>query len=241
MLQITRSLQNKLSQIGVSNLHELIKIGYLEAFSRLRLAFVGISFKELFLLYAYINQIEYQNLSKDLKTQLIKEFRELPPRHKPLAAETINKYLAIAEDLAYQAKDAGEIPIGALIVENDQIIGRGFNQTRSHNDILAHAEIQAIREAQEFKQNFRLNDCDLYVTIEPCLMCSGAIINSRIRRLIFGAIEPKTGACISQFQAFNNINVNHHCELIGPVDQDKYSLLLADFFNNNSLFDSFNT
>jgi tRNA(Arg) A34 adenosine deaminase TadA len=230
MLQISRNLQTKLGQIGINNLDELMAIGYLEAFSRLRLVSSGISFKELFLLYSLIKQIEYKNLTEDLKSGLIKEFRELPPRHKPLPPETINNYLAIAEELAYQAKSASEIPIGALIVENNQIIGRGFNQTRSHNDILAHAEIQAIREAQDFKQNFRLNDCDLYVTIEPCLMCSGAIINSRIRRLIFGAREPKTGACVSQFQIFNNSNVNHHCEIIGPVDQNKYSQLLSEFF-----------
>lgn len=230
MLQINRSLQTKLGQIGINNLDELMAIGYLEAFSRLRLVLSGISFKELFLLYSLIKQIEYKDLTEDLKSDLIKEFKELPPRYKLLPPETINNYLAIAEELAHQAKNAGEIPIGAIIVENDQIIGRGFNQTRNHNDILAHAEIQAIREAQDFKQNFRLNDCDLYVTIEPCLMCSGAIINSRIRRLIFGAREPKTGACISQFQIFNNSNVNHHCEIIGPVDQDKYSQLLVNFF-----------
>lgn len=230
MLQISRNLQTKLGQIGINNLDELMAIGYLEAFSRLRLVLSGISFKELFTLYSLIKQIEYKDLTEDLKSDLIKEFKGLPPRYKPLDPETINNYLAIAEELAYQAKSAGEIPIGAIIVENDQIIGRGFNQTRTHNDILAHAEIQAIREAQNFKQNFRLSDCDLYVTIEPCLMCSGAIINSRIRRLIFGAREPKTGACISQFQIFNNINVNHHCEIICPVDQDKYSQLLSEFF-----------
>lgn len=230
MLQISRNLQSKLCQIGINNLDELMAIGYLEAFSRLRLVLSGISFKELFLLYSLIKQIEYKDLTEDLKSDLIKEFRGLSPRHKPLPPETINNHLAIAEELAHQAKNVGEIPIGAIIVENDQIIGKGFNQTSSHNDILAHAEIQAIREAQDFKQNFRLNDCDLYVTIEPCLMCSGAIINSRIRRLIFGAREPKTGACVSQFQIFNNSNVNHHCEIIGPVDQDKYSQLLSEFF-----------
>lgn len=232
MFQINKNLQAKLCQIGINNLDELMTIGYLEAFSRLRLILSGISFKELFLLYSLVKQIGYKDLTEDLKSGLIEEFRQLPPRHKPLAIETINKYLMIAEELAYQAKSVGEIPIGALIVENDQIIGRGFNQTRSHNDILAHAEIQAIREAQKIKQNFRLNNCDLYVTIEPCLMCSGAIINSRIRRLVFGAREPKTGACVSQFQSFNNIEVNHHCEVIGPVDQDKYSQLLTDFFRN---------
>lgn len=230
MFQISKNLQTKLGQIGISSLDELMAIGYLEVFSRLRLTLSGISFKELFILYSLVNRIEYKELTEGLKSDLIKEFKGLSPRYKLLPPETINNYLAIAEELAYQAKNAGEIPIGAIIVENDQIIGRGFNQTRSHNDILAHAEIQAIREAQDFKQNFRLNDCDLYVTIEPCLMCSGAIINSRIRRLIFGAREPKTGACVSQFQIFNNSNVNHHCEIIGPVDQDKYSQPLSEFF-----------
>lgn len=230
MFQISKNLQTKLGQIGISSLDELMAIGYLEVFSRLRLTLSGISFKELFILYSLVNRIEYKELTEGLKSDLIKEFKGLSPRYKLLPPETINNYLAIAEELAYQAKNAGEIPIGTIIVENDQIIGRGFNQTRSHNDILAHAEIQAIREAQDFKQNFRLNDCDLYVTIEPCLMCSGAIINSRIRRLIFGAREPKTGACVSQFQIFNNSNVNHHCEIIGPVDQDKYSQPLSEFF-----------
>jgi hypothetical protein len=89
MLQISRNLQTQLSQIGINNLDELMAIGYLEAFSRLRLILSGISFKELFLLYSLVNQIEYQNLSDDLKMQLIKEFRELPPHHKPLSPETI--------------------------------------------------------------------------------------------------------------------------------------------------------
>ena len=142
--------------------------------------------------------------------------------------------MAAALEVARSATRTGDVPVGAIVITDDGVvIGRGFNEREANNDPTAHAEIVAILAAQQCLQNYRLNECDLYVTIEPCLMCSGAIINSRIKRVIFGACEPKTGACLSQHQVFNNKKTNHHTEVIGPINQSYYSRLISNFFQSN--------
>ena len=123
-----------------------------------------------------------------------------------------------------------EVPIGAIITRNKEVIATGYNQTLNQQKSTKHAEIVALEKATQIIGSHRLNECDLYVTVEPCLMCCGAIIHSRIRRLIFGATENKTGAVISQYQVFNNLTVNHHTEVIGPINQKLYSTQLREFF-----------
>lgn len=149
-----------------------------------------------------------------------------------LAMTEIEKYLALAQEEAQKALAYNEIPIGAVIVQNNIVIGRGFNQTLMSNDITKHAEIIAIQEASRNINNHRLVDCDLYVTLEPCVMCIGAIIHSRIKRVIFGTLSPKAGAIISQFKLLANREVNHHTEAIGPIPGKNYISLLQDFLRN---------
>src|SRR6202521_5350586 len=110
---------------------------------------------------------------------------------------------------AQRALALGEIPVGAVVVSEDRIVGRGCNRPVSSNDPTAHAEILALREAGTALGNYRLPDCDLYVTVEPCAMCAGAITHARIRRLIFGARDPKTGACGSVIDLFAERRANH--------------------------------
>ena len=128
------------------------------------------------------------------------------------------------------ARNAGEVPVGAIVVQNGVIVGRGGNAPIAGNDPTAHAEIGALREAALKLGNCRLPDCDMYVTLEPCIMCAGAIIHARIRRLVFGARDPKTGACGSVIDVFGERSLNHHTRVTGDVESHPCAKLLSDFF-----------
>lgn len=115
-----------------------------------------------------------------------------------------------ALELAELAGAADEVPVGAVVVKSGEIVGRGYNQPISSRDPTAHAEIAALRDAAKCLDNYRLNDCELYVTLEPCAMCAGAILHARIARVVFGALDPKTGACGSVVDLFAQALLNHH-------------------------------
>ena len=128
------------------------------------------------------------------------------------------------------AKDISEVPIGAVVVKNSQIIGRGFNQNISMHSVAAHAEIIAINQASKFIRNYRLIDCDLYVTVEPCHMCAKAIVDARIKHLYFGTIEPKSGAIISVDNFLNHEFLNHKVNYEHGFLQEECSQLMKSFF-----------
>lgn len=131
---------------------------------------------------------------------------------------------------AQRALALGEVPVGAVVVHNGQIIGRGCNRPITTNDPTAHAEIIALREAGFALGNYRLLDCDLYVTVEPCAMCAGAITHARIRRLIYGADDPKAGAIHSILQVLNHPRLNHRIEMTNGVLAARSMDLLQTFF-----------
>lgn len=135
-----------------------------------------------------------------------------------------------ALELARQAGALGEVPVGAVVVFQNRIIGRGFNAPISQHDPSAHAEIQAMRDAAQHLGNYRLVDCDLYVTLEPCVMCAGAIMHARIARLFYGASDPKTGACGSVVNLFQEKRINHHASVTGGVLAIECGEVLTDFF-----------
>jgi tRNA(adenine34) deaminase len=132
--------------------------------------------------------------------------------------------------LASEAAGTGEVPVGAVVVKDGAVIGRGFNRPVSKNDPTAHAEIVALREAGAATGNYRLAGCTLYVTIEPCAMCAGAIMHARIARLVYGAADPKAGACGSVVDLFADSRLNHHAEVTGGVMGEAAGKLLQDFF-----------
>ncbi len=134
--------------------------------------------------------------------------------------------------LAQQAGDAGEVPVGALIVQNGQVMGRGYNQPIKTHDPSAHAEICALRAAGLVIGNYRLPDATLYVTIEPCTMCYGAIVHARIKRLVFGAFEPKYGAVLSGQKLAGSGHFNHQPEVLNGVLELECSQLIKQFFAN---------
>ena len=135
-----------------------------------------------------------------------------------------------ALQLALRAAVQGEVPVGAVVVKDGQIIGRGYNAPIVSNDPSAHAEIRALRDAAKALGNYRLGDCTLYVTLEPCAMCAGAIMHARIARLVYGAADPKTGACGSVIDLFAENRLNHHTEVKGGVLAAEAGKQLADFF-----------
>ena len=132
--------------------------------------------------------------------------------------------------MARQARLADEVPVGAVVVSNGEIIGRGFNSPISKNDPSAHAEIQALRNAAVKIGNYRLTDCLLYVTLEPCPMCAGAIMQARIARLVYGAADPKAGACGSVVNLLREARLNHHTQVVGGVLSEECGEMLRRFF-----------
>ena len=132
--------------------------------------------------------------------------------------------------LARAAGARGEVPVGAVVVRNGQVVGRGGNAPIAANDPTAHAEIAALREAAHAVGNYRLGDCELFVTLEPCAMCAGAILHARIARLVYGASDPKTGACGSVVDLFAQTRLNHHATVTRGARADECGRLLSEFF-----------
>ena len=139
-------------------------------------------------------------------------------------------YMQAALAQAELARQAGEVPVGAVVVCDGEVIGRGFNQPIGSNDCSAHAEINALREACANQQNYRLSDCDLYVTLEPCAMCAGAIVHARIRHLYFAASDPKTGACGSIVDLVSANPTGHRVEVSSGVMADVAREQIQAFF-----------
>ena len=140
-------------------------------------------------------------------------------------------FMLCALELARLAGQAGEVPVGAVVVKDGVIIGRGSNAPISCNDPSAHAEILALREAAQYLDNYRLVGCELFVTLEPCVMCVGAMFHSRIARVVFGASDYKTGACGSVLNLFAEQRLNHHADLTGGVLAEECGQVLSDFFS----------
>ena len=139
-------------------------------------------------------------------------------------------FMREALELARQAGAAGEVPVGAVVVKDGAVIGRGYNRPITSRDPSAHAEIVALREAAARLGNYRLNGCELFVTLEPCAMCAGAIMHARIGRLVYGAADPKTGACGSVIDLFAEGRLNHHTEVAGGVLTADCGAALQQFF-----------
>jgi tRNA(adenine34) deaminase len=140
------------------------------------------------------------------------------------------QFMQRALELATTAEQHGEVPVGAVLVHQDRIIGEGYNQVITLNDPSAHAEAMAIRAAGQALQNYRLVDTTLYVTLEPCAMCAGLITHARVKTLVYGAADPRTGATGSAITVINHPSMNHQVEVIGDVLANECGELLRQFF-----------
>lgn len=140
------------------------------------------------------------------------------------------KWMRHALTLAREAEGLGEVPVGAVLVRDGQLVAEGFNQPISQNDPTAHAEVVALRAAAQVESNYRLPNTTLYVTVEPCTMCAGSLVHARIKRLVYGASEPRAGAVASQLQVLSQPFYNHRVEVQGGVLAEECAELISGFF-----------
>jgi tRNA(adenine34) deaminase len=152
----------------------------------------------------------------------------MPAKYDP--SVTDEALMRTALGLAEQAAAVGEVPVGALVVQKGNIVGRGYNQPISSHDPTAHAEVMALRDAARYLGNYRLVGCELIVTLEPCVMCAGAILHARVSRVVYAAADLKTGACGSVLDLFAVERLNHHAVAVGGVLAEEARTLLQDFF-----------
>jgi tRNA(adenine34) deaminase len=144
--------------------------------------------------------------------------------------ELDRQFMQQALDQAKLAAAAGEVPVGAVLVRDGRVISKGFNQPISHSDPSAHAEMMALRAAAQSESNYRLPGTTLYVTLEPCTMCAGAMLHARVERVVFGATDPKTGAAGSVLNIFSEKQINHQTQVDGGIMGEECGQLLRDFF-----------
>ena len=140
------------------------------------------------------------------------------------------EFMKLALEQAKKAYKKDEVPIGAVIVCNDKVVAKGFNIREKRNDPTGHAEIVAIKKACKKRRSWRLEDCTIYVTVEPCSMCAGALLWTRIKRIVFGAFDAKGGALGSSYNLFEQKNLNHKAEITSGVLEDECSKIMKDFF-----------
>ena len=145
------------------------------------------------------------------------------------------EFMKMALMQAHLARDAGEVPVGAVLVTNQQVIASGHNQPIGHHDPSAHAEILTLKAAGAALNNYRLPETTLYVTLEPCMMCCGAIMHARVSRLVYGASDAKTGCVHSVMKLFDNAQLNHHTMVEGGVLADECAQVLKDFFKERRI------
>jgi tRNA(adenine34) deaminase len=141
-----------------------------------------------------------------------------------------HEFMGLALVQAQLAAAKGEVPVGAVVVKDGQVIAQAFNAPISSNDPTAHAEVAAMRLAAKTLGNYRLNDCSLYVTLEPCVMCTGAMFHARLKNIVFGASDPKTGVAGSVMNLYNEPRLNHHATIRGGVRAEESVALLQQFF-----------
>jgi tRNA(adenine34) deaminase len=148
----------------------------------------------------------------------------------PEVAEADRAFMQRALELAMRARDEGEVPVGAVVVQDGRIVGEGWNHPISSADATSHAETEAIRAACKALSNYRIPGSTLYVTLEPCVMCSGAILHARISRVVYAAMDPKTGACGSVLNLFDEPRLNHHAVVTSGVMAQESAAMLRTFF-----------
>ncbi|MDF0605082.1 tRNA adenosine(34) deaminase TadA [Neisseriaceae bacterium TC5R-5] len=221
-----------LAQLGIHTRLHLQEVGSVTAFLRLKANGHTVTRKLLFALEAANRGILWQQLDSGIRSQLLQQLAAHPPVRPPPSQIEIKHYMHSAIELAAQAAEQGEIPVGAVVVRQGTIIGRGYNRPIGLHDPSAHAEMQALRAAALTLGNYRLEHCDLYVTLEPCAMCSGAILHARLARVIYGASDNKTGAAGSVLNLFANTQLNHHTSVFGGELATECAQQLSMFFQN---------
>lgn len=220
-----------LQKMGITSSETLNRYGTVRAFLMLKALGHTVTERLLINLEAAAQGIHWSDISPASRQQLQTQLRLHPPVAIPPAPAEAQQWMLAALNEANQAADEGEVPVGAVVVYRGDIIGRGHNQPIQQHDPSAHAELLALRDAAQRIKNYRLSECDLYVTLEPCPMCAGAILNARIARVIYGAKDLKMGASGSVVNLFADRHLNRHTAVQGGVLSEQCLQKLQDFFH----------
>ncbi|WP_328591027.1 tRNA adenosine(34) deaminase TadA [Crenobacter intestini] len=219
-----------LHALGIASQEALAAFGPARACLLLRAAGQPAGRRLLYALGAAARGAHWQALGDDERSALDAALAAALPVRVPPTADEARRHMADARALAAEAAASGEVPVGALVVKDGRVIGRGRNAPIGRSDPCAHAEVLALREAAATLGNYRLDGCDLYVTLEPCPMCAGAILHARVARVIYGAADAKTGAAGSVTDLFALKALNAHTAVFPGVDADACATQLSAFF-----------
>lgn len=229
---LTLNVLHTLNSLGIQTLEDLHAHGSVKAFLLLKAAGLTITRSTLWQLEALIRSIKPQDLRPSEKAELLEKLKQHPPVDvfPPLAE--MEHFMREALAQAEQSAAVGEIPVGAVVVRKGEVIAAAHNTCVTGCSISRHAEINALSAAGEVLKNYRLDGCDVYITLEPCSMCTGALIQARVRRVIYGAAEPKTGAAGSVLDLFADVRLNRHTAVKGGILADECSEMLRRFFSS---------
>ncbi|MFH4354061.1 MAG: nucleoside deaminase [Neisseriaceae bacterium] len=227
---IFKSLALKLSSLQIISQRDLVREGALFVFARLRALYPGLTHSVLWRLYAVEQGLCMEAITSDVKQSLVDEIKKVPINRVFPHPSEMQYYMELALREANKAFEMQEVPVGAVIVQNQRVIATGYNQCLSGCYVGNHAELLAIKSASERLSNYRLENCDLYVTLEPCMMCTGAILQARVARVVYATAESKSGM-VESFDCRTYRHMNHHTAFLGGVLADESRALLANFFS----------
>ena len=221
-----------LAQLHIHTLADLKQHGAAKSFALLKASGLTVTKSTLWQLGALCLHVAVQALTAEHKQDLQAAYQALPPVQLPPSAEEQQLFMQAALAEAQLAADKGEIPIGAVVVYQGQIIARAHNECVGRHFVGAHAEMLALERAGAVLQTYRLTQCDVYVTVEPCVMCAGALLQARVQRVVYGIAEAKTGAVESQLQLATHACLNHHTAFFAGANAEQCRHLMQDFFKS---------
>ncbi|WP_434777120.1 deaminase [Neisseria sp. Ec49-e6-T10] len=222
----------QLASWHIHTVQDLMDMGVVKAFLLLKQAGLTLTFSTLWSLESITTGIPVQQISIEKKNSLKNLVKQALPVAVFPEQNTLEHYMKCALEEAKKAFGIQEVPVGCIVVKDGQIIGSGFNHCMAKNSVMQHAELVAMTQAMAFLNHCRLENCDLYVTLEPCAMCAGAILQARVKRVVFGAREPQMGAAGSVVNLFASSKLNTHTAILGGVLAQESQNLLQTFFQN---------
>lgn len=221
-----------LHRLGIRTLEELRQNGSVKAFLLLKASGLTLTKSTLWQLQSLLDGTPPQEMSQAHKARLLAELKNHPPVAAFPPQGEMAHFMGLALEQAKLSALMGEIPVGAVIISDGKIIASAHNTCIADCNVSRHAEINALAQAGSEMQNYRLDGCDIYITLEPCAMCASALIQARIRRVIYGAAEPKTGAAGSIVNLFADKRLNTHTAIRGGILQEECRAVLSRFFQN---------
>lgn len=229
---LSPSVVQHLHTLNLHTVDDLQQMGAAKAFALLKASGLTVTSAVLWQLGALCHGVAVQQLDNEAKKVLQDAYKALPPVRLPpsLAEQEAHMNQALAQ--AQQAFDIGEIPIGAIVVHDGKVIATAHNECIQQHFVGAHAEMLALQRAGQILGTYRLSECDVYVTVEPCTMCCGALLQSRIQRVFYGIAEAKMGAVQSQLQLQDHKQLNHHTAFFSGILANDCRLLMQNFFKS---------